>query len=133
MEMVVNVAFPGDKPVEREEEAFVLRTDQMVLWSLQVPGPSPLNLVLSSLGMCSGDELQAFCKARDISTEDVGLRVLADVDEQTRRVPELRVEVLLPGTFPEQYREPCLRAVSHCNVKKHLEEPLKVTVSVRQE
>ena len=85
---------------------------------------------MSALGMCSGDEFQAFCTARDISTEDAGLRLLTDIDVQTRRVSEIRVEVLLPRTFPKQYREPCLRAVSHCNVKRHLEEPLKVTVSV---
>jgi uncharacterized OsmC-like protein len=131
--MELNVAFPGTRPVEREDEAFVLRTDKMVLWSPQVPDPNPLGLVMSSLGMCSGGELQAFCKTRDLPTEDVGLRLSADVDEKTGRVPEIRVEVLLPSTFPEQYLEPCQRAVSHCNVKRHLEEPLKVTVSTKRE
>ena len=34
MEMEVNAGFPGDRAVEGEDEAFVLRIDQMVLWSL---------------------------------------------------------------------------------------------------
>ncbi|MFC2078194.1 OsmC family protein [Candidatus Bipolaricaulota bacterium] len=131
-QMEVHVAFPGDRAIEGDNEAFVLRTDKMVLWCSQVPFPNPLNLVLSSLGMCSGGELQAFCEARNLPTKDVGLRLSAGVDEESRRVPEIRVEVLLPSSFPEQYVEPCQRAVAHCNVKRHLEEPLKVSVSTQR-
>lgn len=55
-----NSAFPGDSLVEAEDETFVIRTDQMVIWGGQGVGPTPFNLFLAALGMCSGMELLAF-------------------------------------------------------------------------
>jgi len=61
MQVRVNVAYPGTRPIDNESESFVLRTDKMVLWCPEAAFPNPLNLVLSSLAMCSGDELHVFC------------------------------------------------------------------------
>jgi len=130
MIVTVNVAYPGDRSVDREGEMFVIRTDRMVLWCPQACGPNPLSLVLSSLGMCSGEELYVFCDRRGIPTDDVRLAVSAELSEESHRVEEIRVQLRLPSAFPEEYIEAVQRAVAHCSVKKHLEAPLPVQVSI---
>jgi len=131
--MELNVAFPGDKPIEAEDETFVIRTNRMVISGGQGSGPTPFNLFFAALGMCSGMEILAFCKTRDVPTDDVGLRLTPCFDDKERHVEEIRVEVLLPNSFPQQYIEPCRRAVSQCSVKKHLETPPTVTVSTQRD
>ena len=133
MLVTVNVAYPGDRSLDREREMFVIRTDKMVLWCPEAPRPNPLSLVLASLGMCSGGELHVFCTRRDISANDVRLVIEAELDDATHRVDEIHVRVLLPESFPTKYVEPCERAVSQCSVKQHLERPLTVSVSTSVE
>ena len=127
MELIV--AFPGNKPIERENEIFIIRTDQMTISASDDGGPTPLNLILAGLGMCSGMELLAFCKTRDLAVDDVALRISPSMNIEARRVEEIHVEVVLPESFPAQHIEPCLRAVSQCSVKSHLESPLPVTIT----
>lgn len=110
--MELMVTFLGDRPIEREEEIFVIRTDQMTISGGQDSGPTPLNLTLAGLGMCSGMELLAFCRTRDLPVDEVALRISPRLNVEARCVEEIHVEVLLPSSFPEQYEEPCFRAVS---------------------
>ncbi|MFC2082672.1 hypothetical protein ACFLSG_01345 [Candidatus Bipolaricaulota bacterium] len=83
--------------------------------------------------MCSGQEILAFCKARQLPASDVALRMSPQFTAEEPRAEEIYVEVSFSDSFPEQYVEPCLRAVSHCSVKKHLEAPLVVAVSARRD
>lgn len=127
--MELNVAFPGNRPTESDDESFVIQTSQMMISGGQEGGTTPLNLIMAGLGMCSGSEVLAFCRTRELPAGDVALRISPQFNAEEPRVEEIHVEILFSESFPEQYREPCLRAVSQCSVKKHLEAPLAVTVS----
>lgn len=127
MELIV--AFPGSRSIEREKDIFAIRTAQMTIVSGQDTGPTPLNLILAGLGMCSGMELLAFCKTRNLAVDDIALRISPNMNMEARRVESIQVDVVLPDDFPAQYVDACERAVSQCSVKSHLERPLPVAVS----
>jgi ribosomal protein S12 methylthiotransferase accessory factor len=74
-------------------------------------------------------ELLTFCRTRGLPTDELGLCITPCLNEATSRVEQIGVDLLFSPSFPGQYVEPCLRAVSQCSVKEHLEAPLSVIVT----
>jgi len=64
-----------------------------------------------------------FCQRRGIPTD--GLRLIQHVQAEptTRMVRTIRLDIELPGGFPERYKEAVIRAAEQCAVKKHFEHP----------
>ena len=78
------------------------------------------DLFLASVGTCAGYYVMSFCQKRDISVEDI--RVLLKTEGE-KRVDKIRIEVILPASFPEKYKEAVIKSVDSCAVKKHIIEP----------
>jgi ribosomal protein S12 methylthiotransferase accessory factor len=43
-------------------------------------------------------------------------------------IGEIDIDILVPPTFPEKYRDSLIRSAELCKVKKHLEKPPKFNV-----
>lgn len=111
------VTIPGGRRVIAQVGRHALRTDQPVENGGEDSGISPFDAFLASLGACAGVFVQGFCAHRGIPTDEIQILerpsygpdgVLAGVD----------FEVKLPDGFPAKYREPVLRAVEQCSVKR---------------
>ena len=46
-------------------------------------------------------------------------------------IEQIDLEILLPPTFPEKYRDPLIRAAGQCKVKKHLEQPARFSITAQ--
>jgi putative redox protein len=90
--------------------------------------PSPFDLFLASIGSCTGYYVLAFCRKRDIPTDEIELILDTVRDEERHRVERIDIAVSLPENFPERYVDACLRAAAQCTVKKHLEDPPEIVV-----
>jgi ribosomal protein S12 methylthiotransferase accessory factor len=87
----------------------------------------PFDLFLASLGTCAGIYVLGFCQARGISTEGIELRQHSDFENgQLKRV---RLEIVLPESFPPKYQQAVVRAAEGCKVKKVLAAPPEITVT----
>lgn len=115
--------FPGRSRVYGYTGPYEIRTDQPP----DASAPGPFTLFLASIGACAGVYVQAFCRKRNIPTENIRI-VQHNRVSQAGMVEGVELEVQLPDDFPDQYREAALRSAERCTVKQHLEHPPKITV-----
>jgi putative redox protein len=126
--MELNIRFPGGLAVDADFEGFTVRTDQPERVGGRGAAPSPFDLFLASIGTCAGYYALRFCQARGLPTENVTLKLTAEMDPAVKRVTRVEIEIELPPDFPDRYREAIVRATDQCSVKKHLLEPPEVEV-----
>jgi ribosomal protein S12 methylthiotransferase accessory factor len=123
MEMIIE--FPGGSRVDAHFGPFTVHTDQFP----DLSAPSPFALFLASIGTCAGYYVQEFCHQREISSD--GLRIKQSTHSgPTGLVTGVDLKIELPSGFPEKYRESIIRAAELCTVKKHLEDPPAITVTI---
>lgn len=116
--------FPGRSRVYGYTGPYEIRTDQPP----DASAPGPFTLFLASIGACAGVYIQAFCRRRNISTENIRI-VQHNRTSADGMVESIDLEVQLPEDFPEQYREAVLRSAERCTVKQHLEQPPRIAVA----
>ena len=116
----IEVTFPGGKRVDARIGDFVVRTDQPVEAGGAGSAVAPFDLFLVSIGTCAGIYVLGFCQARGIPMDGISLRQNVEVDPTTKLPTRIRVELVLPTTFPEKYRVAVVRAAEGCKVKKTL-------------
>ena len=118
MEMVVRLG--PQRRIDAHFDGHVVRTDQPVANGGENSAPSPFQLFLASVGTCAGIFVQGFCAKRGIPYDEIEIIERPSYDEAgTLRAIEL--ELKLPASFPEQYREAVVRAIEGCSVKKAMQ------------
>jgi ribosomal protein S12 methylthiotransferase accessory factor len=131
MQMVTQ--FPGGARVDTSFGPHVVRTDQPLHAGGQGSAPTPFATFLASIGACAGAFVVAFCQKRGLPTEDIRIVQTMDVDRTTGMVTDIHLDIQLAPGFPEKYREPLIRAVDQCTIKKHLEAPPRIAVTTQTE
>jgi len=122
--MDITIRFPGGKRVDADLGAHVVHTDQPVSGGGEDSAPAPFDLFLASLATCAGIYVLGFCQARGIPTDGISLVQHASAETIT-------LELELPASFPERYRDAVVRAAEGCKVKKLLAHPPAITVMAR--
>jgi putative redox protein len=117
MEMIID--FPGGSRVDAHFGKFTVATDQPPVAS----APTPFAVFLSSIGACAGIYVLGFCQQRGIPTD--GVRIVQRVysNSMTHMVDKIDLEIQVPNSFPDKYRDSLIRSADLCAVKKHLENP----------
>ena len=83
---------------------------------------------LASLGACAGLFVQGFCAARGIPYDEIRIVQRAEIGPD-KVLAAVELEVQLPTSFPEKYRDAVLKVAEQCSVKKAI--AAKPTVRVR--
>ena len=112
------VTFPGGRRVDAELGGHVVRTDQPRTNGGEDSAPSPLNLFLAAIGTCAGLYVSAFCQRRDLPTDGVRVRQRNHFDPETGVLARVELDIEVPPSFPEKYRDALVRAADGCAVKK---------------
>ena len=117
MEMMID--FPGGSRVDAHFGGFTIPTDQPPT----AGAPTPFAVFLSSIGTCAGIYVLGFCQQRGIPTD--GIRVVQRTHSNpfTHMIDKIDLEIQVPNSFPEKYRDSLIRSAELCAVKKHLENP----------
>jgi ribosomal protein S12 methylthiotransferase accessory factor len=126
--MDIAITFPGGKRVDAAFGEWVVRTDQPVALGGDGTAPAPFDLFLSSLATCAGIYVLGFCQARGIPTDGMKLIQHNRFDSATHRLQAVDLEIVLPLSFPEKYRDAVIRAAEGCKVKKVLASPPAISV-----
>jgi ribosomal protein S12 methylthiotransferase accessory factor len=124
MEMIID--FPGGSRVDAHFDAFTVATDQPPAAS----APSPFDIFLASIGTCAGIYVLGFCQQRGLPTDGIRIieRIHSGADDMAEKID---LEIQVPVTFPEKYRDSLIRSAELCKVKKHLEKPPKFEVTTK--
>ena len=122
MEMIID--FPGGSRVDAHFGKFTVATDQPPVAS----APTPFAVFLSSIGTCAGIYVLGFCQQRGIPTD--GIRIVQRVysNPLTHMVDKIDLDIEVPNSFPDKYRDSLIRSAELCKVKKHLEKPPRFIV-----
>jgi ribosomal protein S12 methylthiotransferase accessory factor len=126
----IEVTFPGGKRVDAKIGELVVRTDQPVSAGGEGSAVAPFDLFLASIATCAGIYVLGFCQARGLSIEGLSLREHVDIDEATKQLTHVRIEIVLPPSFPEKYRAAVLRAAEGCKVKKAIAAQPRIDVVI---
>ena len=126
--MEILIDFPGGSRVDAHFGKFTVPTDQPPTSS----APSPFEVFLSSIGTCAGIYVLGFCQQRGLPTEGIQIIQRTHSDPLSGMIDQIDIDILVPSTFPEKYRDSLIRSAELCKVKKHLEKPpkFKVTTTV---
>ena len=124
MEMIID--FPGGSRVDAHFGNFTVATDQPPVAS----APTPFAVFLSSIGTCAGIYVLGFCQQRGLPTD--GIRIVQRTHSGSGgMVEKIDLEIQVPVSFPEKYRDSLIRSAELCAVKKHLENPPKFEVTTK--
>ena len=132
--MSMKIRFAGDKVVHAETKGFTIVTDVPSELGGEVSAPSPVDLLLASLGTCTSYYVLHFCEQRGLCLDNVGLTLDVDRDDETQRIAKIRIAIEVPSSFPDRYLDAIVKAASQCTVKKYLQDcPAIETVAARAE
>lgn len=123
MEMLID--FPGGARVDAHFGDFTVPTDQPPVAS----APTPFATFLASIGTCAGIYVLGFCQQRQLSTEGIHILQRMHINPLNGMVEKIDLEIQLPASFPEKYRQALIRSAEMCAVKKHLENPPQIGVT----
>jgi putative redox protein len=112
------VTFPGGKRVDTAIGGHAIRTDQPAANGGEDSAPSPFNLFLAAIGTCAGIYVASFCQRRDLPTDGIRIRQRAHLDPETGVLARVELDIEVPPSFPEKYRDALVRAADGCAVKK---------------
>lgn len=126
MEMLID--FPGGARVDAHFGPYTVKTDQPPMGGGEGSAPTPFATFLASIGTCAGIYVLGFCQQRGLPTEGIRLIQRMDKDPMTGMVGKVELEIQVPPTFPERYREALVRTAELCAVKKHFEKPPKFEI-----
>jgi putative redox protein len=120
MEMVID--FPGGSRVDAHFGNMTVFTDQPAPGS-DGSAPTPFALFLSSIGTCAGIYALNFCRQRGLPTEGIQILQRVHTNPANGMVVSIDLEIQVPASFPEKYRDALIKSAELCKVKKHLETP----------
>ncbi len=106
--------------VEAHYKNHVIVTDQPEKAGGKDSHASPFDLFLASIGTCAGYYVKSFCKQRGIPDTNIDIVQRMYIDEMTRMIGTIEIDIVLPPDFPEKYKESVLKAAGACTVKKHM-------------
>lgn len=118
-EMVVTL--PGGKRVDTQVGGHVVRTDQPVSNGGEDTAPAPFALFLAAIGTCAGIYVAGFCQKRGLPTEGIRLLQRNHFDPETGVLSRVELDVEVPPSFPEKYRDALVRVADQCAVKKAIQ------------
>ncbi len=115
------VTFPGRKRVETRIGEHVIRTDQPASGGGEDSAPAPFDLFLAAIGTCAGIYVVGFCQKRELPTEGIRIVQRNHLDPETRVLVRVELDIEVPPSFPEKYRDALVRVADQCAVKKAIQ------------
>jgi putative redox protein len=120
--MTMKIRFAGNKVVHAETKGFTIITDVPSTPGGEITAPSPVDLLLASLGTCTSYYVLHFCEQHELSLDEVSLSLDVDRDEESKRITRIRMSIDVPSSFPDKYKDAVLKLASQCTVKKYLQD-----------
>ena len=94
-------------------------------------GMAPPEFLLASLGACCGHYAAEYLRFRNLSTERLRVRVIAEKAMDPTRLGKFRVEVEAPGVTEARHQEGILRSVKKCLIHNTLLHPPEIEIDVQ--
>jgi ribosomal protein S12 methylthiotransferase accessory factor len=128
--MDMKISFPGGKKVDADYKGFTIKTDQPGHGGGDGSAPEPFSLFIASIGTCTGFYVLSFCQKRNILTDNIFIILKPEKNKDTHMIEKISITISVPEDFPENYKKAIVKTASLCSVKKHLDNPPEIDISV---
>ena len=122
--MQVKVRFLDNLRLEASFDDFTVISDQPIRYKGDGTAPGPFDYFLASSALCAAYFVKAYCKARDISTEDISIVQDNIVDPENRYQQLFKIRAELPEEISEKDRDGIIGAMDRCTVKRVIQNDL---------
>ena len=126
--MEMRITLSGGKRVNAHYKGFTVETSPPESEGGDGAAPAPYDLLLASIGTCTGVYIAYFCESRNLSAKDISLTLRFQWSEKKHLLDKVEILVHLPPDFPKQYRKAVIRTAEMCSVKRTLAAPPEITV-----
>ena len=126
--MEIKVNFLDNLRLEAKFDDFTVIADQPIRYKGDGSAPSPFDYFLASSALCAAYFIKVYCKARDISTENICLSQNNIVDPDDRYNQIFQIQVELPDDISAKDREGIIRSIDRCTVKKVVQTGLEFKI-----
>ena len=92
-------------------------------------GPSPVELMTGSLGMCIAMMAQGYCQRHGYDG-DVAVSLTAELADKPKRIGRIVVDLELPKSVPEDKKEAVRRVAEGCPIHETLKRPPDLDIDV---
>ncbi len=127
----MKITFPGGLKVQAEYKGYTIMTDQPAYSGGDGTAPAPFDLFLASIGTCVGIYVKSFCTQRGIETRYIVINQQMEIDQQTRMIGKISIDIHLPADFPVKYKDALIHTANHCAVKRHIMNPPEFEYNIR--
>lgn len=126
--MQVKVRFLDNLRLEASFDDFTVVSDQPIRYKGDGTAPGPFDYFLASSALCAAYFAGAYCRARDIPTND--MRIVQDnlVDPGNRYQQTFKIRAELPEGISEKDRNGIISAMDRCTVKRVIQNDLSFGV-----
>ncbi len=128
--MNMEIYFPGGKKVDAIYKGFTIKTDQPKDEGGEGTAPEPFSLFLASIGTCTGIYVLSFCQQRNIPADGLKMILKFNKNNKTNLINNISIKIHIPKNFPDNYKNAIIKTASLCTVKKHLDTPPLIDISV---
>ena len=128
MEMKYDITLGENKKVDAHYRGFTIYSDQSLNDGGDNTAPSPFELFLASIGMCTGFYVSAFCQSRSISADNIKITQTVFRNDATHMVEKVMIDISLPPDFPEKYKAAVIKTAQSCSVIKFLDSPPEIQI-----
>ena len=126
--MEMEISFDGGKKVTASYKGMEIKTDQPVRSGGEGSAPEPFTLFLASIGTCAGIYVKSFCDQRGIPSDEIKIVQSMSYNSEKRLIDKINIDIQLPESFPEKYKDAVIKAADLCTVKKHIASPPTIEV-----
>lgn len=116
--MEIKVNFLDNLRLEAKFDDFTVIADQPIRYKGDGSAPSPFDYFLASSALCAAYFVKVYCRARDISTDNIRISQNNIVDPEDRYNQIFQIQVELPDDISDKDRQGILRSIDRCTVKK---------------
>ena len=96
-------------------------------------GPTPIDLLLSSIGTCKAITMRMYADNKNWPLEKIEINLsLEVVKNNANQFTQIDVEVNLVGNLDEQQKERIIKVGDKCPVHKMMSNPFKIETRLRQ-
>lgn len=120
--MQIHVNYLNNLRLEALFDDFNVIADQPIRYKGDGSAPGPFDYFLASSVLCAAYFVKVYCKARDISTDDIKLSQNNIIDPENRYQQTFHIKVELPAHLSEKDRQGILSSIERCTVKRVIQQ-----------
>jgi ribosomal protein S12 methylthiotransferase accessory factor len=129
--MQINTRFLENLKIEAHFDDYNIVADQPIRYNGDATAPGPFDYFLASSAMCAAYFVKVYCKARNISTDDIKLTQNNIVDPENRYKQIFHILLELPENISEHDKEGILKSIDRCTVKKVIQQGPEFQIEIK--